>query len=161
MLSRQGSKMSTEPAIGPEKGTAARQRWMRLFALADAERLRAALPENPPEARLLRPPEIGLVMVRGRIGGGGAPFNLGEMPVVRCAVALADGTIGHAHVAGRDRDKAKAAATLDALMQTDAAPAIERDLLTPLEDELRRRDAERDAKTAATRVDFFTLVRGD
>jgi alpha-D-ribose 1-methylphosphonate 5-triphosphate synthase subunit PhnG len=143
-----------------EPDPAARRRWMRLFALADAGRLRSAA-EGIDAVRLLRAPEIGLAMVRGRIGGGGAPFNLGEVPVTRCSVALANGVVGHAYLAGRDREKARAAAILDALMQTEAAPAIERELLTPLEAEIRRRDANRNAKVAATRVDFFTLVRGD
>ena len=31
----------------------------------------------------LREPENGLVMVRGRVGGDGAPFNLGEATVSR------------------------------------------------------------------------------
>ena len=32
-------------------------------------------------------------MVRGRVGGTGAPFNLGEMSVTRCSVRLADGSL--------------------------------------------------------------------
>ena len=39
-----------------------------------------------PDYRVLRGPEAGLVMVRGRTGGGGAPFNLGEMTATRCTV---------------------------------------------------------------------------
>lgn len=151
-------KMSTSDPL------AARQRWMRLCALADTATLEAALPADglEPEVDWLRPPETGLVMVQGRIGGGGAPFNLGEMPVTRCAVALADGTVGHAYVAGRDRRKARAAALVDALMQRpESAPELERTLLTPLAEALAAAEALENRKTAATRVDFFTLVRGD
>ena len=101
-------------------------------------------------------------MVRGRIGGGGAPFNLGEMPVVRCSVILTDGTIGHAYIAGRDRKKARCAAVLDALMRhPEHAVEIERALLLSLETEIEARDKAERRKTAATCVDFFTMVRGD
>lgn len=143
--------------------SAARRRWMRLCALADRERLEAATAgTDTAAARWLRPPETGLVMVRGRIGGGGAPFNLGEMPVTRCSVALPGGAVGHAYVAGRDPRKAKAAALVDALMQDPArAERLERELIAPLAAALAARDAAQDRKTAATRVDFFTLVRGD
>jgi alpha-D-ribose 1-methylphosphonate 5-triphosphate synthase subunit PhnG len=137
---------------------------MRLCALAETATLEAALPATGTDAEVnwLRPPETGMVMVQGRIGGGGAPFNLGEMPVTRCALALPDGTVGHAYVAGRDHRKARAAALVDALMQrADTAPALERDLLTPLAAALADADTQEDRKTAATRVDFFTMVRGD
>ena len=143
---------------------AARQRWMRLCALAETQALEAALPADARDAEVdwLRPPETGMVMVQGRIGGGGAPFNLGEMPVTRCALALADGTVGHAYVAGRDHRKARAAALVDALMQRpETAPELERELLTPLAASLAEADAQANRKTAATRVDFFTMVRGD
>ena len=36
-----------------------------------------------PDHENLREPENGLVMVRGRTGGDGAPFNLGEATVSR------------------------------------------------------------------------------
>ncbi len=142
---------------------AARRRWMRLCALADRDTLEAAVSEAAEgDLRWLRPPETGLVMVRGRIGGGGAPFNLGEMPVTRCSVALPSGGVGHAYVAGRDARKARAAALVDALMQTpEFAERLERDLLAPLAEALAARDAAADRKVAATRVDFFTMVRGD
>ncbi|TIU26036.1 MAG: phosphonate C-P lyase system protein PhnG, partial [Mesorhizobium sp.] len=45
----------------------------------------------PSDAELLRGPETGLVTVRGRIGGGGAPFNVGEATVTRATVRLASG----------------------------------------------------------------------
>jgi len=143
--------------------TAARQRWMRLFALADADTLAAALPVGRDGTiRVLRPPEVGLVMVRGRIGGNGTPFNLGEMPVARCSIALADGTVGHAYISGRDRSKAKSAAILDALMQRpDSRKELERTLIAPLSAALAARNRAEAEKTAATRVDFFTMVRGD
>ncbi len=137
----------------------ARQTWMGLLARAKPEMLARLYPDLPPHS-LLRGPEVGAVMVQGRTGGTGAPFNLGEMTVTRCTVQLASGAIGHAHVQGRDKDHARRAALLDAQLQTDPADLQAR-VLDPLHRaETSHRDA-RDAKAAATRVEFFTLVRGE
>lgn len=110
----------------------------------------------------LREAENGLVMLRGRIGGDGAPFNLGEATVSRAAVRLTSGEIGFGYVLGRDRAKAEVIALCDALIQTeDFAGAVETKVLAPLRVGIeadRRREA---AQTAATRVDFYTLVRGE
>lgn len=110
----------------------------------------------------VRPPETGLVMLRGRIGGDGAPFNVGEATVTRCAVQLPSGEIGFSYALGRDRDKARLAALCDALWQNDRhRVAVERHILGPVQARL---DRERDivaARSAATRVDFFTLARGE
>ena len=136
---------------------------MRVLAHADeaelAEGLAAAgLATELPE---LRPTETGLTMVRGRIGGDGRAFNLGEMTVTRCALRLADGTVGHAYVQGRDKPHAEAAALIDALMQTGAAERVRAEVLDPLAAEAARRRDTRARKAAATKVDFFTMVRGD
>ncbi len=143
---------------------AARARWISALAQAEApavEAAWAALPEKP-SYRLLRAPETGLVMVQGRAGGTGAPFNLGEMTVTRCSVELPDGTVGHAYVAGRDARHAETAAVLDALLQEPGARAtLEETVVEPLlaAGEARSRAAR--ARAAATRVEFFTMVRGE
>lgn len=142
----------------------ARSARMRLFALAEPAELAAAVGDLGRGLRwsLLRAPETGMVMARGRIGGDGAPFNLGEVTATRCTVALEDGPAGYACILGRDRDKALHAAILDAAMQVpETAPLVERRLLVPLGERLAAADAAADRKTAATKVDFFTLVRGD
>jgi alpha-D-ribose 1-methylphosphonate 5-triphosphate synthase subunit PhnG len=139
-----------------------RQAWMGVLARADRTALERAVDILAPPTTWtrLRAPEIGMVMVRGRAGGDGAQFNLGEMTVTRCAVRLACGTVGHAYVAGRDQRKAELAAVLDALLQTEAhGPALQAGLiatesarqLAMREDALRR--------AAATKVDFFSMVR--
>lgn len=143
---------------------AARRAAMATLAQASAteiaERL-AALPERP-ECTELRATETGLVMLRGRIGGDGAPFNLGEATVTRAAVRLPSGETGFAYVLGRDHDKARLAATCDALWQNERfRPAIERDVLTPIRARVFAERDRRRAQTAATRVEFFTLVRGE
>ncbi len=140
-----------------------RRAWLGLLATAPAGRLKAlwAATGLDPDVTLLRAPEIGAVMVRGRTGGTGAPFNLGEMTVARCSVRLADGAVGHGYVQGRDRDAARLAAMIDALMQTDAAPDLRRTVLDPLAAERAEAKEARAAKAAATKVEFFTLVRGE
>lgn len=139
---------------------AARKTWMATLAKARPDRLAALMPDLPPHT-VLRQPEIGAVMIRGRIGGTGAAFNLGEMTVTRASVRLATGEVGHAWVQGRDKSHALRAAAVDAMMQTDAATELSASILHPLADEARSARAVRDAKAAGTKVDFFTMVRGE
>ena len=114
------------------------------------------------EAELLRGPETGLVTVRGRIGGGGAPFNVGEATVTRATVRLPSGQVGHSYMLGRDRKKAKLAAIADALWQDPAQrPTVETALVAPLRVAQGEAREKRRAETAATKVDFFTMVRGE
>jgi alpha-D-ribose 1-methylphosphonate 5-triphosphate synthase subunit PhnG len=137
-----------------------RAAWMGQLARAKPERLRALFPILPPY-EVLRPAEIGTVMVQGRAGGTGAPFNLGEVTVTRCALRLTTGEVGHGHVQGRDKDHATRAALLDALLQTNQSSALRAAVLAPLAaDEAAHRTA-RAAKAAGTKVEFFTLVRGE
>jgi alpha-D-ribose 1-methylphosphonate 5-triphosphate synthase subunit PhnG len=110
----------------------------------------------------VRPAETGLVMLRGRIGGDGAAFNLGEAPVTRAAVRLATGEIGFSYILGRDKEKARAAALCDALWQSQRhRDAVDRHILTLVRDRCARARLRVREEAAATRVDFFTLVRGD
>ena len=116
----------------------------------------------PSDAELLRGPETGLVTVRGRIGGGGAPFNVGEATVTRATVRLPSGHVGHSYSLGRDRKKARLAAIADALWQDPAQRgAVEAKLVAPLRAALDAAREQRRVETAATKVDFFTMVRGE
>ncbi|WFU20423.1 phosphonate C-P lyase system protein PhnG [Bradyrhizobium sp. CB3481] len=124
-----------------------------------AERLGAI---DVPAHQLLREPESGLVMVRGRIGGDGAPFNLGEATVSRAAVRLASGEVGFGYTLGRDLEKARMIALCDALVQSpEFADAVEASVLAPLRTAMHARRGRRSAEAAATRVDFYTMVRGE
>ena len=114
-----------------------------------------------PAHEALRRPEAGTVMARGRAGGTGAPFNLGEVTVTRASVRLASGETGHGYAQGRDRAKAVAAALIDAMMQTEAAPRLRRLVLEPLAAEMAAAAEARARKAAATKVEFFTMVRGE
>ena len=110
----------------------------------------------------LRDTESGLVMVRGRIGGDGAPFNLGEATVSRAAVRLASGEVGFGYTLGRDREKARMIALCDALAQSDEfAASVEARVIAPLRAAISARRDRKAAEAAATRVDFYTMVRGE
>ena len=101
-------------------------------------------------------------MVRGRTGGSGRPFNLGEMTATRCAVRLDGGVLGLGYVAGRKPREAELIAVFDGLLQNAAwHDGLEIGLLRPIETDLAAKRAAIAAKTAATKVDFFTMVRGD
>lgn len=145
----------------PSPENAERAAWMGLLARARPAQLAALMPAPLPEAEALRLPEIGTVMVRGRVGATGAAFNLGEMTVTRCALRLACGTVGHGHVQGRSRDHARQAALIDALMQTARAEEVRAQVLRPLAEAETYARTARAAKAAATKVEFFTLVRGE
>lgn len=109
----------------------------------------------------LRGPETGLVMIRGRMGGTGSQFNLGEATVSRSTIRLSSGVVGHGHRLGTDKQAARMAAILDALGETlEARKAVE-DLVDAVARRTAKEDAQRQDETAATRVDFFTMVRGD
>ncbi|MDT8344945.1 MAG: phosphonate C-P lyase system protein PhnG [Thermohalobaculum sp.] len=143
--------------------TEARRLWLGTLARAPEGRVAALLAEAGPAPAFdwLRQPEIGSVMVRGRAGGTGAPFNIGEMTVTRCALRLRSGEVGHGYVQGRSKASAEASALVDALMQTAAAPLIERAVLDRLREDEAAATAARAARAAATRVEFFTMVRGE
>lgn len=111
-------------------------------------------------ARELKPAEAGLVMLRGRAGGDGALFNLGEATVSRAVVELSTGERGYGHALGRDLDQARRIAVFDALWQRERE-AVEDYVLAPIAARLDAERAKSAAQTAATRVEFFTLVRGE
>jgi alpha-D-ribose 1-methylphosphonate 5-triphosphate synthase subunit PhnG len=146
--------------ISAPVSTAPRQHWMSVLARAPAAAIEAALTENGslPDWTRVRGPETGLVMVRGRAGGSGSPFNLGEMTVTRCTVRLSAGAVGHSYVAGRDELQAELAAVADALLQDPATnPVLLDTLIRPLAEVQREQRLTRAEKAAATRVEFFSM----
>ena len=153
------SPTPTQPA-----GQTERQRWMSVLAKAEPKALHALWQQAgpAPDFSYLRQPETGMIMLRGRAGGTGQRFNLGEMTMTRCAVRLPDGRVGHGYVGGRDREHATRAALVDALMQ-DAAQrdALDAAIIAPLEQAAREAREMASRKAAATKVDFFTMVRGE
>jgi len=151
------------PSIVPDTDAQERrQRWLSLLAKAPAARIDSLWKEiGPvPAYALLRRPEIGLVMVNGRISGSGAAFCAGEMTVTRAAVRLDSGEIGFGYVGGRHPRQAEIVAAIDALGQrADWREPLEDKIVAPL---AREADARRQlvrARAAATKVDFFTVAR--
>ncbi|OAP44357.1 phosphonate C-P lyase system protein PhnG [Sinorhizobium americanum] len=155
--------MNAQHTLDTAPGTAGRKEGMRLLARATLAELTAAWEAiaDKPDVAPVRGPETGLVMVRGRIGGGGDPFNLGEATVSRATVRLSTGEVGHGQMLGTDKERARYAAIFDALFQNDAhRPAVEA-LHGLIAARLDREDQRKAEETAATRVDFFTMVRGE
>lgn len=144
---------------------AARRSTLAILARAEREELAEAWAGLAPQPafEIVRRPELGLMMVRGRIGGGGgAPFNFGEVTVTRCVVRMESGEVGYGNVLGRDAGRAKLVARFDALAQSDRYSAYtEKSLLGPVAERARRDDEATRRETAATRVNFFTMVRGE
>ena len=146
-----------------DRKVAQRKAAMAVLAHATAAEIAARLDLiELPSHDDLREAEHGLVMVRGRIGGDGAPFNLGEATVSRAAVRLASGEVGFGYTLGRDREKARMIALCDALVQSDGfVGAVEAKVVAPLRNAMLARRARKAAEAAATRVDFYTMVRGE
>src|SRR5215469_11338046 len=138
---------------------AQRCRWMGVLARAARSELEAAWQAliAPPPYTHVRKPETGLVLVRGRAGGTGAAFNLGEMTMTRCAVRIETSErrfVGLSFVAGRDIRRAELAAVFDALLQDPARhAAIEAAVSGPIEARLTAGRRSRAAEVAATKVD--------
>lgn len=152
------------PQERQDAANAQRAAWMRVLALADPAALDGAFVAlgGMPEHRTLRPAQTGMAMVRARSGGTGTRFNLGEMTVTRCAVTMDDGVVGVAYVQGRSLRHAEQAAIADALLQLpDWHETVQAQLIQPLARQHAER-VERQARVAAqTKVEFFTMVRGE
>ncbi|MGF1500058.1 MAG: phosphonate C-P lyase system protein PhnG [Elainellaceae cyanobacterium] len=151
-----------------------RQRWMATLAKADPAQLQACVEQLAddsglplPTYQLLRSPETGLVMVRGRAGGTGQVFNLGEMTLTRCVVQMTGPTgepliTGFGYVPGRSHHHAELAAFCDALMQMEVwRDRVQAHVIRPLQAEAQQQQESQQRQTAATRVNFFTLQRGE
>src|SRR5258707_6500048 len=143
-------------ASGENSGQAQRKAAMTVLAHSDAAKIAGYLETIAlPGYENLREPENGLVMVRGRTGGDGAPFNLGEATVSRAAVRLSTGEMGFGYTLGRNRQKAQMIALCDALIQSaDHAGTVEAQVLAPLRAAIAFERNRKAAETAATRVDF-------
>lgn len=154
--------------------TQPRAQWMAILAkaplplLEDCIRTLGALPTYD----FLRSPEIGLAMVRGRAEGTGQPFNLGEMTITRCVVQLplaedadvlgGESIAGFGYVAGRSQRHAELAAVCDALLQhADWQATVQAQIIEPLQASAQAKRTTESAEVESTRVNFFTLLRGE
>lgn len=140
-----------------------RREALRLLALSETRELDEAFMawSDAVSYEVLRPPEFTLVMVTGRIGGSGPPFNMGETTMTRAAIRLESGEVGFGHVLGRDRRKALLVAVLDGLWQSPAhRGAVVKRLLEPIRLRLGAADETVRRQAAATQVEFLTMARG-
>ena len=142
----------------------ARRQWLSVLARASRPELDDALTRlgSLPALEHVKPSEPGMVMLRGRIGGTGDAFNLGEATVTRCALRVGSSALGVGYALGRDRRKAELIAILDALLQNPERQArLQREVIDPL---AARQAALRDETSrlaASSKVEFFTFVRGE
>jgi alpha-D-ribose 1-methylphosphonate 5-triphosphate synthase subunit PhnG len=141
-----------------------RQRWLSVLAHSSAALLEThwqAL-NLQPAFTLIRPAEIGLTRLQARMGATGKRFVMGDATVTRAVVQLSDGTLGYSYLLGRHKAHAERCALLDALLQQpETRQLLEEKIITPLaawRDEQRQLRAR---EIASSKVDFFTLVRGD
>jgi len=158
------STAAPDPAPDHNDSMVARRQWaMALCADAERSDLEGVLGilQDHGSVEDLRRPETGLVMVRGRMGGDGRPFNFGEATVTRAVVRLESGEVGFAYQLGRDAQKARMAATIDALLQNPRHGREVEQALKPVEGRLAGNRSVRERRKAATRVNFFTMVRGE
>ncbi|MBL1241203.1 MAG: phosphonate C-P lyase system protein PhnG [OCS116 cluster bacterium] len=141
-----------------------RQDWMAVLAKANWTDLALLWDDfgDKPNYKTLRKPETGLIMLRARTGATGAKFNMGEATVTRASVISDHNHQGHAYILGRNTLHAEVAAEVDAALQDDACQQqILTRIIAPLKAAALDKKQKIQQKTAATKVDFFTLVRGE
>ena len=140
-----------------------RKSWMSLLATSSQSDLLNLWEQKKIKVNYvwLRTPEIGSIMAQGRMGVTGDKFNIGEVTITRCSLKLNCGTIGHSYVQGRSKKKAEISALCDALMQTKMSKEINKNIIIPLEKIKKDNKDKILSKAEATKVDFFTLVRGE
>lgn len=145
------------------KQPTARQAWMAILAkssLVDLEQQVKTLGKLP-KYTFLRQSEIGLAMVRGRAGGTGEVFNLGEMTVTRCVIKMRD-IKGFGYIGGRSKRHAELAAVCDGLLQQQEwFDTVSDRVIQPLQAKLIERREKQQRQTEATKVEFFTMLRGE
>lgn len=144
-----------------EVTTIKRQHWIQVLARAGEDLKDFEQDLAHFDYRFIRAPETGMVMARGAAGGNGQHFNLGEVAVTRCVVRMADGVLGHSYVLGRSVLSAKLAALIDALLQGAESEQWFEKIIRPLEQKQRQQRLQREQMVAGSKVQFFTMVRGE
>ena len=146
--------------------TKARKRWLAILARASSTELKTAWSDSASSADIvsiayLRAAETGMVMLRGRVGGTGDAFNLGEASVTRCALRLGNGPLGVGYTLGRDKQKAELIAAFDAMLQNNARTAyIMQHVVEPMAKAQAAANTAQSLSVATSKVEFFTFVRG-
>ena len=151
--------MTSAPVLPPSE----RQQWLSVLAHAPRESLQQLLCPLMTGLQFepLRPPEVGLTMLRARAGNSGERFNLGEATLTRCVLRFqgSDGiSVGVGYVLGRDIERAGWVAQADALLQQPVwGERLQTEVIAPLRAQTQARRDQKAAQTAASRVQFYTL----
>lgn len=138
-----------------------RQEWMQILAKAGQDLLQYQAQIDGLQYEYIRAPEAGMVMVRGRAGGTGQAFNVGEVTVSRCVVRLADGNMGYSYVLGRSLLQAELAAVVDGMLQSASGAQWFEQIIVPLKEAQQLKRQQREQEVVGSKVNFFTMVRGD
>ncbi len=138
-----------------------RQQWLSILTQQKEEINHYAQNLKAKKYDIVRAPEIGMAMVKGKTAGEGQVFNLGEVTVTRCVVRIEGGTMGFGYVVGRNQDQALLIALADAYLQGADQAMWQKTLLEPLNTSLQKRLKAQENKVQTTKVDFFTMVRGE
>ena len=151
----------SENIVWPSDAIALRQMCLQVLA-HQAPKLSAYQAElQQTDYEWIRRPEVGMVMVHGRTEGSGTPFAMGETTVSRCVLRLNSGETGFGYVLGRNKLQAELIALADAHLQTEQQAQWLEHMMKPLAQAWKQAQAEHSAKVASSRVDFFTMVRGE
>lgn len=141
-----------------------RKKWIGLLGCADPKDLEAARDDLTEglDIRYVVKPETGMIMVQAKSDGSNARFNLGEVTVSRCVLDVKNKYTGTAWIMGSDLRHAELAALFDGLLQD---PDYHDLLASTLMKDLKKKQAAKNRQLAEdasdTRVEFFTLKRGE
>jgi alpha-D-ribose 1-methylphosphonate 5-triphosphate synthase subunit PhnG len=141
-----------------------RQRWMALLGGASVKDLETEKEKLRPDIdwEFILKPEVGLLMVQSKADGSHPGFNLGEMSVTKCVLQVQGQYLGYAVILGSDLVHAELAALFDGLLQhPDFRDDLKNSLISNLALKQKEKDRALEKETADTRVEFFTLKRGE
>lgn len=144
--------------------TLSRQNWLSVLAHSEPTTLATLWSQQnlQPNYTLLRAPQTGLAQVQGRMGATGNAYNIGDVTLTRAVVKLASNEIGVGYIAGRNKDHCLRVALVDALLQhKDFFQVLYDNVIKPLRQQRQQATQQHEAATNQSKVDFFTLVRGE
>lgn len=144
--------------------TMLRQKWLSVLAHSEPTTLAKLWSQQnlQPDYALLRAPQTGLAQVQGRMGATGNAYNIGDVTLTRTVVKLASNEIGVGYIAGRDKEHCLTVALLDALLQhQDHFQPLYDSIIKPLTQLAQETMRQHEVATNQSKVDFFTLVRGE
>ena len=139
----------------------ARRDWLATLVSVPASEVIAASNEFDFSVVILKGPEVGLLMINGRIHSTGRPFHLGEVSLTKCVLRDDQGLLGYGHIIGRNKQQAKAIALFDLALQRNDSAEAALIRLNAWKEDVAEIDAMESEAVEETRVDFLTMVRGE